>query len=136
MTDPTKQTTAARAGAGKSPLRALRDVGQSVWLDYIHRGILRSGEFAQLVQDGISGVTSNPTIFEKAITGSSDYDDALGKLVAEGKTTQLKVVAVNGAATKAKATPLKSAPSTQPAAKTAAAAKAEPDLLGRILGFS
>jgi transaldolase len=63
-------------------------VGQSVWLDYIHRGILRSGEFARLVQDGISGVTSNPTIFEKAITGSADYDDALAKLVAEGKSAE------------------------------------------------
>jgi len=82
-----KQAALTRAKAGKNPLRALRDVGQSIWLDYIHRGILRSGELRRFVEDdGISGVTSNPTIFEKAITGSTDYDAALAALVAEGKT--------------------------------------------------
>jgi len=48
--------------------------GQSVWLDYIRRHLLQSGEFARLVQEeGIRGVTSNPSIFQKAIAGSSDY---------------------------------------------------------------
>ncbi len=71
----------------KNPLRAVREIGQSLWLDYIHRGILNSGELRRLVaEDGISGVTSNPTIFEKAITGSTDYDGALGRLVALGKS--------------------------------------------------
>lgn len=80
MTDAPKKTTVT------NPLRALREVGQSVWLDYIHRGILRSGELRRLVQeDGIAGVTSNPTIFDKAISGSTDYDDALAALVAAGK---------------------------------------------------
>jgi transaldolase/glucose-6-phosphate isomerase len=52
--------------------------GQSVWLDYIRRNLLQSGEFARLVQnDGIRGVTSNPSIFEKAIAGSTDYDVAI-----------------------------------------------------------
>jgi transaldolase / glucose-6-phosphate isomerase len=52
--------------------------GQSVWLDYIRRHLLQSGEFARLVQeDGIRGVTSNPSIFEKAIAGSTDYEAAL-----------------------------------------------------------
>lgn len=51
--------------------------GQSVWLDYIRRDLLQSGEFARLVEGGIRGVTSNPSIFEKAIDGSTDYDAAL-----------------------------------------------------------
>lgn len=52
--------------------------GQSVWLDYIRRHLLRSGEFARLVrEDGVRGVTSNPSIFEKAIAGSTDYGPAL-----------------------------------------------------------
>ena len=52
--------------------------GQSVWLDYIRRHLLQSGEFARLVrEDGIRGVTSNPSIFEKAIAGSTDYGPAL-----------------------------------------------------------
>lgn len=83
MTDPTQG--AARGGV--DPIRAIREAGQSIWLDYIHRGILKSGELRRLVQDGISGVTSNPTIFEKAITGSHDYDDQLSRLAAEGKST-------------------------------------------------
>ncbi len=87
MTDVTRQTAATHAGTGKNPLLALREVGQSIWLDYIHRGILRSGELRRLVEeDGISGVTSNPTIFEKAITGSSDYDESFARLVAERKS--------------------------------------------------
>ncbi len=73
--------------AGADPVRLLRESGQSIWLDFIHRGILKSGELRRLVeQEGVSGVTSNPTIFEKAITGSKDYDDALGRLVAQGKS--------------------------------------------------
>ncbi|HLW60238.1 MAG TPA: transaldolase [bacterium] len=65
----------------RNPLRLLRQAGQSVWLDYIHRHLLRSGELARLVEeDGVSGVTSNPTIFEKAISASDDYADALARL--------------------------------------------------------
>lgn len=55
--------------------------GQAIWLDYIRRGLLKSGEFQQLIEQGISGVTSNPTIFEKAIIGSTDYDEAILTLV-------------------------------------------------------
>jgi transaldolase / glucose-6-phosphate isomerase len=62
----------------KNPLRALRDFGQSPWLDYIRRSLITSGELQQLIdEDGLGGVTSNPAIFEKAITGSTDYADAL-----------------------------------------------------------
>jgi transaldolase/glucose-6-phosphate isomerase len=65
-------------------IRELLKEGQSVWLDYIRRDLVQSGELTRLVQeDGIRGVTSNPTIFEKAIAGSTDYDGALGALLAE-----------------------------------------------------
>lgn len=64
-----------------NPVRALRLFGQSVWLDDIRRSCLTNGELQRLIDDeGLGGVTSNPTIFEKAITGSSDYVEALGAL--------------------------------------------------------
>lgn len=64
-------------------LKGLQTYGQSVWLDYIHRHLIRSGELARLVeQDGVRGVTSNPTIFEKAIAGSTEYDEALRGVLA------------------------------------------------------
>ncbi len=64
-----------------NPLQALGEYGQSVWLDYIRRSLLTSGELQRLVaEDGLRGVTSNPAIFEKAITGSTDYRDALAAL--------------------------------------------------------
>ena len=66
-----------------NPLRELLGQGQSVWLDYIRRDLIRSGELKRLVEeDGIRGVTSNPTIFEKAIAGSADYDEALAAMLA------------------------------------------------------
>ena len=59
-------------------LQELHKYGQSVWLDYIRRSLITSGELKRLVEeDGLGGVTSNPAIFEKAITGSTDYADAL-----------------------------------------------------------
>ena len=64
----------------KTSIAQLKDAGQAVWLDYIHRGMIDSGELAQLVTAGITGVTSNPTIFHKAITGSDDYRPALNAL--------------------------------------------------------
>ena len=61
-----------------NPLKTLQDYGQSVWLDYIRRSLITSGELKGLIElDGLRGVTSNPAIFEKAITGSSDYSEAL-----------------------------------------------------------
>jgi transaldolase len=69
----------------RNPLLALRKAGQSVWLDYIHRNLLQSGELRRLVEeDGLSGVTSNPTIFEKAISESPDYDASFGRLRSKG----------------------------------------------------
>ncbi|MCW4041907.1 MAG: bifunctional transaldolase/phosoglucose isomerase [Candidatus Bathyarchaeota archaeon] len=58
-----------------NPLRELQKYGQSVWLDYIRRSLITTGELQQLIDvDGLRGVTSNPTIFQKAIAGSQDYD--------------------------------------------------------------
>jgi transaldolase/glucose-6-phosphate isomerase len=64
-----------------NPLKALQGYGQSVWLDYIRRSLLTGGELARLIkEDGLRGVTSNPAIFEKAITGSTDYTEILSTL--------------------------------------------------------
>ncbi|MGE5138917.1 MAG: transaldolase, partial [Rudaea sp.] len=69
-----------------NPLVLLQEQGQSVWLDSIRRGHIRSGALQKLIdEDGIRGETSNPTIFEKAITGSRDYADDIAVLAAEGK---------------------------------------------------
>jgi transaldolase/glucose-6-phosphate isomerase len=69
-----------------NPLLKLRALGQSIWLDYLRRGMIASGELKRLVEeDGLLGVTSNPAIFEKAIGGSHDYDDAVRVLALEGK---------------------------------------------------
>jgi transaldolase len=69
-----------------SRLRELTRLGQSVWLDYISRSLITSGELQSLIGEGLRGITSNPTIFEKAITGSRDYDDDIRRLSAEGKS--------------------------------------------------
>lgn len=62
----------------KSSLQALQTYGQSIWLDYIRRSLITSGELQRLMdENGLQGVTSNPSIFEKAIAGSTDYDLAL-----------------------------------------------------------
>ncbi len=62
-------------------MRELRKFGQSAWLDYIRRSLITGGELKRLVdEDGLGGVTSNPAIFEKAITGSTDYAEALVEL--------------------------------------------------------
>jgi len=67
-----------------NPLQALKDHGQSVWLDYLRRSLLTGGELSTLIaEDGLAGLTSNPSIFEKAIAGSTDYDAALAALVRE-----------------------------------------------------
>ena len=72
----------APSRAGRiNPLKTLQEYGQSVWLDYIRRSLITSGELQRLVEeDGLSGVTSNPAIFEKAITSSDDYSAAIANL--------------------------------------------------------
>ena len=70
-----------------NPLRELNRLGQSVWHDYIRRGELLSGDLKRLIdEDGLTGVTSNPSIFEKAIVGSTDYDEAIRRLAQRGLT--------------------------------------------------
>jgi transaldolase / glucose-6-phosphate isomerase len=75
----TTTTALPNIGAkGVNPLRALLEFGQSPWMDYVRRDLLTSGTLKKLIQeDGLMGMTSNPTIFEKAITGSKDYSDIL-----------------------------------------------------------
>ena len=70
------------------PLRELNTFGQSVWLDNLSRPLIRSGELKRLVEeDGISGVTSNPAIFNKAMTGGDAYDEAMTALARDGRST-------------------------------------------------
>jgi len=66
-------------------LQELASSGQSIWIDYISRSFIASGELQRLVDQGLRGVTSNPTIFEKAIAGSTVYNEDLRSLVHEGK---------------------------------------------------
>jgi transaldolase len=64
------------------------EFGQSPWLDNLNRGYLRDGTLAQMVADGIRGVTANPTIFTKAIVGSADYDEQFASLTAAGRSVE------------------------------------------------
>ena len=69
-----------------NPLLELHKHGQSFWYDNMRRSLITSGELKRLVaEDGLRGMTSNPTIFEKAISGSSDYDGQMTQLIAEDK---------------------------------------------------
>src|SRR4051812_34458049 len=69
-----------------NPLRQLQQAGQSVWLDFITRRFMAEGKLSKLIaEDGLRGVTSNPTIFEKAVTGGPDYDDTIRRAWASGK---------------------------------------------------
>lgn len=71
-----------------NPLHALTECGQSIWLDYIRRSLITSGELERLVEDDqLRGVTSNPTIFQKTIAGSNDYDAALRQLLEHERST-------------------------------------------------
>jgi transaldolase len=68
-----------------NPLKALGEQGQSVWLDYMRRNLITSGELQRLIDsDGLKGLTSNPTIFQKAVEGSEDYDDLFREWAPKG----------------------------------------------------
>ena len=70
----------------KNALFELYEAGTSVWLDNMRRSYVTSGELQRMIEeDAVVGMTSNPTIFEKAIGGSSDYDESLRKLIAQGR---------------------------------------------------
>jgi transaldolase len=84
VTTPEKTQTVGTQNA----LLGLQKYGQSVWLDYIRRNIILNGELQKLIdQDGLRGITSNPSIFEKAIAGSNDYTDLLTQLGKQGLPT-------------------------------------------------
>jgi transaldolase len=68
--------------SGKARLDTLHDLGQSVWLDMISRELITSGRLAELVSIGVTGMTTNPSIFQKAIAGGEGYDDDLAALAA------------------------------------------------------
>ncbi|HEV2524526.1 MAG TPA: transaldolase, partial [Gammaproteobacteria bacterium] len=69
-----------------NPLKKLEALGQSIWLDYIKRDLIREGELVKLIdKDGLRGMTSNPSIFEKAITESKEYDQDIQKMKNQGK---------------------------------------------------
>ncbi len=70
----------------RNPVLELESLGQSIWIDFIRREMISSGELKRLIEgDGVSGVTSNPSIFEKAFAEGQDYDDAIRALILEGK---------------------------------------------------
>ena len=68
--------------------RLSSDQGQSPWLDNLQRGYLTSGTLAELVERGVRGLTSNPTIFQKAIQGSADYDEQFRSEILKGSTAR------------------------------------------------
>ncbi|MFZ2155918.1 MAG: bifunctional transaldolase/phosoglucose isomerase [Bradyrhizobium sp.] len=68
-----------------NPVKALENHGQAVWLDFLARGFVAKGDLKQLIDtDGVKGVTSNPSIFEKAIGSSDEYDGAIGVALKKG----------------------------------------------------
>jgi transaldolase/glucose-6-phosphate isomerase len=78
------QESPAPVGSGPARIAATLGLGQSLWYDNMRRGLLVSGELKALVDVGVRGLTSNPTIFEKAIVASTDYEEALHALAAAG----------------------------------------------------
>jgi len=72
-----------------NPLKQLGTLGQSIWLDYIRRDLIASGRLRRLIEDdGLRGMTSNPSIFEKAIADSHDYDEDIRAMALKGKDTE------------------------------------------------
>ena len=71
----------------KTTVQQLGEFGQSVWIDHISRSLLNSGKLKELIDRGVRGLTSNPTIFDRAISGSSDYDQLIRVLKAKHAST-------------------------------------------------
>lgn len=70
----------------ENPIIQNQTLGQSTWVDYIQRSMLTTGRLGRLVKEGVTGLTSNPTIFEKAVTTSTDYDAALTEIPDDGRS--------------------------------------------------
>src|SRR5476649_1632177 len=84
VTTPEKPTQSSTQT--QNPLLELQKQGQSVWLDYIRRDLITGGELKKLIdEDGLRGITSNPSIFEKAIANSQDYEKNIQAMKDEGK---------------------------------------------------
>ena len=105
MSSTMKSNAAQQSTQTENPLKALAGLGQSVWLDYIRRDLFTTGELKRLIEeDGLRGMTSNPSIFEKAIAGSNDYSDELAELArrkdldAKGVYEQLAIRDIQDAA--------------------------------------
>ena len=74
----------------ENPLLKLKEFGQSIWLDYTRRDLIASGELRQMIEeDGLRGMTSNPSIFEKAIVGSQNYEHDIRALTFEGQSPNM-----------------------------------------------
>lgn len=71
----------------KTTLQMLDEFGQSVWIDNINRALIETGRLQELIDQGVRGLTSNPTIFDKAISGSSDYDEMISELKEKHRST-------------------------------------------------
>ncbi|MEO8720391.1 MAG: transaldolase [Ginsengibacter sp.] len=70
-------------------VKSIHDLGQSIWLDFFDRELMDSGKLQKLIdEDGLTGITSNPSIFQKAVESSSDYDEDIKTLAAEGKNNE------------------------------------------------
>mgnify|MGYP002622705449 FL=1 len=69
----------------KNHVEQTADLGHSIWLDYLDRAFIKSGELKTMIDEGIRGITSNPSIFQEAIAEGGDYDEQIADLVAEGK---------------------------------------------------
>jgi transaldolase len=92
MSSTANTTDATTSAHAENPLKALTKFGQSVWLDYIRRDLISTGELQKLItNDGLRGMTSNPAIFEKAIAGNPDYQSELNEL-AKDKSLDAKAI--------------------------------------------
>ena len=75
-----------------NPLKQISELGQSLWYDNIERSMIEEGELARLVaEDQVVGVTSNPSIFQRAISGSQAYDEQIEDILAENPTIKVWV---------------------------------------------
>ncbi len=75
-----------------NPLQEVQKLGQSIWLDFIQRDLITSGRLKQLVDDGLRGMTSNPTIFHKAVTQGQEYDDAIRNILKSRPDATAKII--------------------------------------------
>lgn len=74
----------------ENPLLKLKELGQSIWLDYTRRDLIANGELRRMIEeDGLRGMTSNPSIFEKAIVGSADYEEDIRAMAFEGQSPKM-----------------------------------------------